>query len=246
MATPTSRQQFKEYILRKLGAPVIQINVSDEQIEDRIDEALNFFADFHYNGSEHIYLKHKITSTEVSQGYIELPDEILGVTRIFDIGSSISMGGGMWNIQYQYVLNNMNELTSGSISNFWMTMQNIEFVQEWLVGKPLIRYNKHVNKLMIDDKDIVVDKWIIVDGHAIINPDDYPRIWNDRWLQNYAATLVKENWGDNLTKFSGMQLMGGVQFSGERILSDAQTRRQQMEEEAINSLQPLGDVGFVG
>lgn len=246
MAVPTSRQQFKEYIMRKLGHPVIQINVADEQVEDRIDEALNFFADFHYNGSEHVYLKHLMTEAEVAQGYVEIPEEMLGVTRIFDIGSSISMGGGMWNVQYQYVLNNMSELTSGSISNFWMAMQNIAFVQEWMVGKPLIRYNRHVNRLMIDDIDAIADHYIVIDGYAVINPDDYSRIWSDRWLQNYATVLVKENWGDNLTKFSGVQLMGGVQFNGERILSDAQTRRAQMEEEAISSLQPLGDVGFTG
>lgn len=245
MAIPNSRQEFKEYIMRKLGHPVIQINVADEQVEDRIDEALAFFSDFHYNGSEHIYVKHLVTEADLTRGYIEMPDNMLGVTRIFPIGNSISMGGGMWNVQYQYVLNNMSELTSGSISNYWMTMQNIAFVQEWLVGNSLIRYNKHSNRLYVDDKDIIADQWIIIEGYVVLDPE-FERVWSDRWFQNYAAVLVKEQWGANLGKFQNVQLMAGVTFNGGEIWDQARTDRKEMEAEAINTLQPLGNVGFIG
>jgi hypothetical protein len=239
MAVPTSRNEFKNFVMRKIGAPVIQINVADEQVDDRIDEAISFWNDYHYNGFEHIYIKHLVTEGEITQGYIEIPDEVLGVTRIFNIGSSISMGGGMWNVQYQYVLNNMSELTNGSISNFWMYMQNIEFVQEWMVGVPIIRYNRHVNRLHIDDKDLTEGMWIVIEAYSTVSQDDFYRMWSDRWLQNYAAVLIQEQWGLNLGKFTGMQLMGGVQFNAAEILANARADRQRMEEEAISGLQPL-------
>ena len=128
-----------------------------------------------------------------------------------------------------------------------MTMSHIEFLQEWLVGVPLIRYNKHVNKLYIDsDKaSLVADRYIIIEAYDIIDPDAYSDVWGDRWLQNYASVLVREQWGLNLTKFTNMQLVGGVQFNGEQILSEARAERQAMEEDAIKSLQPL-TYNFIG
>lgn len=241
MAVPTSRTEFKDFVLRKIGAPVIQINVADEQIEDRIDEALSFWNDYHYNGSEHVYLKHQLTDTDVANGYIELPDEIIGAPRIFDVSSSISMGSGMFNVTYQFVLNNIHDMVGFGLQNYYMSMQHLQFMQEILAGKPLIRYNRHMNKVYIDkDLDMLgVGTWIIIEAYAIIDPDEYYRMWSDRWLQNYASALIREQWGRNLTKFVNMQLVGGVQFNGEQILQDALQERQRLEEEAISGLQPL-------
>ena len=128
-----------------------------------------------------------------------------------------------------------------------MTMSYIEFLQEMLVGKPLIRFNKHVNKLYVDvDQKIwTVGDFIIIEAYDIIDETEYAEVWTDRWLQNYTAALVKENWGANLTKFVGMQLVGGVTFNGEQILQEAREERQRMEEEAVNSLQPL-TYNFIG
>jgi hypothetical protein len=128
-----------------------------------------------------------------------------------------------------------------------MTMQHIEFMQEILVGRVPIRYNKHVNRLYIDaDKDnMVVGNYIVVEAYDVIDASTYTDVWGDRWLQNYATVLVKENWGANLTKFNNMQLVGGVTFNGEQILQEAREERQRMEEEAINSLQPL-TYNFIG
>jgi hypothetical protein len=242
---PSSRQEFKEYILRKLGHPVISINVSDEQIDDRVDEAISFFNDYHYNGASHVYLKHQITQEDLDLGYIEIADEIyqrlLGVTRIFDLGASISSGTGIFNVSYQFVLNNVQDITSYNVSNYYMFMQHLAFIQEVLVGKPMIRYNKHVNKIYLDmnTSKIAVGNWIIIEGYDIIDEQLHSDMWNDRWLQNYATALLKEQWGSNITKFSNMQLVGGVQFNGEQILNDAKEERRALEEQAINSLQPL-------
>jgi hypothetical protein len=241
MAQPTNRKEFKEYILRKIGAPVIQINLSDEQIEDRIDEAISFFRDYHYDGSQLVYLKHQITQEELDRGWITLPERLLGVTKIFDIGASISSGVGMFNVTYQFVLNNIQDITSFNVNNYYMTMQHLQLIQEILVGKPMIRYNRHVNRLYIDIKrDLITPgTFIIIEAYDIVDEDFYEDFWKDRWLQNYAAALVREQWGFVLTKFTNMQLVGGVQFNGEQILNDAKEERRAMEEQAISSLQPM-------
>ncbi len=247
MALPASRSEFKDYILRKIGAPVIEINVSDEQVEDRIDEAISFWRDYHYDGSQMVYLKHELTQEEIDQGYIEIPENMLGVTRIFDLSSSISTGTGFFNVQYQFVLNNIDDITGYNIQHYYMSMSHLQFLQEILVGKQLVRYNRHVNRLYIDGKRTVMTpgSFIIVEGYDIISGETYSDVWQDRFLQNYASALIREQWGLNLTKFTNMQLVGGVQFNGEQILSEAKTDRKEMEENAINSLQPL-TYNFVG
>lgn len=241
MSKPYDRDTFKQYCLRKLGHPVIQINVSDEQLDDRIDEALSFFSDYHYNGSEHVYLKHVITQQDIDNGYVTTPERLLGVTRIFDLSSSISSGSGMFNVTYQFVLNNLQDLTGYSIQNYYMTMQNLRFVQEWLVGWPMIRYNRISNKVYLDmsTSKLTPGNFIIIEAYDILDPVQYTDLWNDRWLQNYATALIKEQWGSNITKFTNMQLVGGVQFNGEQILSDAVMERKTLEADAINGLQPL-------
>jgi hypothetical protein len=247
MAQPTTREEFKDYILRKLGYPVIQINVSDEQVDDRVDEAISFWRDYHYSGSQLVYLKHQLTQTDIDNGYIEIPSTLLGISRIFDLSSSISTGAGFFNVQYQFVLNNLEDITGYNVQHYWQSMQYLEFIQEILVGKPLIRYNRHINRVYIDtNKDLLVPgEYIIIEAYDIIDGSTYSDVWQDRWLQNYAALLVKEAWGNNLTKFSNMQLVGGVQFNGEQILSEAKADRKEMEEQAINSLQPL-TYNFIG
>lgn len=241
MAKPQSREQFKEYCLRKLGHPVIQINVADEQIDDRVDEAVSFWNDYHYNGSEYIYLKHQLTQEDIDREYIEVPERLLGVVRIFDLSSSISSGSGMFNVTYQFVLNNIGDITGYSVQNYYMAMQNLRFIQEVLVGYPMIRYNKHVNKLYLDMAwgKLSVGNYIIIEAYDIIDEQLYADMWNDRWLQNYTTALIKEQWGSNLTKFTNMQLVGGVQFNGEQILNDAREERRALEEQATSSLQPL-------
>lgn len=238
MAKPTTRQEFKEYCLRKLGAPVIQINMSDEQIEDRIDQAISFWNDYFYDGSEQVYLRHQLTQQDIDNGYIEAPDELLGVTRIFELFSSLSTGSGMFNIVYQFVLNNIQDLTGYSIQNYYMTMQNLRFLQEWLVGMPMIRYNRHSNRIHLDmtKSRLTAGGYVIIEGYAAVNGAD---MWSDRWLQNYATVLIKENWASNLTKFTNMQLVGGVMFNAERLADEAREERIRLETDAIENLQPM-------
>lgn len=241
MAEPSSRSDFKEYILRKLGSPVIEINVSDEQIEDRIDEALSFYADYHYDGTEHVYLKHVLTAEDIRNKYITLPPKLQGVVGVVDLKSNIASGSSLFNVRYQYILNNIQDLQNYDISNYYISMQHLELIEEVLTGKEFIRYNKNINKLHIDVNSgylsegsvIVIEAYDTVDGS--VNAD----LWKDRWLQNYAAILVKQQWGSNLTKFTNLQLMAGIQFNGEQILSEATAEREKVEEEAKQSLQSI-------
>jgi hypothetical protein len=241
MAQPYDRETFKEYCLRKLGHPVIEINCSDEQVEDRIDEAISFFRDYHYDGSQLVYLKHQLSQEELDQGWVPVPSRLLGVTRIFDLGSSISTGAGIFNVSYQFVLHNLEDITKYDVTNYYMAMQHLEFIQEILVGKPLIRYNRHVDKLFIDIRknSLAPGSFVIIEAYDIIDENVYSDFWRDRWLQNYATVLIKEQWGSNITKFEGVQLIGGVTFNGQQILTDAREERRTMEDQAINSLQPL-------
>jgi len=247
MSIPNSRELFKDYILRKIGAPVIEVNVSDEQVEDRIDEAVSFWRDYHYNGSQLVYLKHQITEDDKNNGYISLPDGLLGISGIFPLTTNLSTGSGIFNVQYQFVLNNIQDITGYNVQNYYMAMSHLQFLQEILVGKPMIRYNKHVNRLYIDvEKEFLTPgEYIIIEAYDVIDPSTYSDVWGDRWLQNYATVLVREQWGLNLTKFTNMQLVGGVSFNGEQILSEAREERRNMEEEAIRAYQPL-TYNFIG
>ena len=236
MAVPTSRSEFKEYCLRKLGKPVIEINVDDDQTEDRIDEALRFYWDYHFDGSEKLYYKHQISQVDIDNKYITLPENIIGAVRLFPVGQSINTMN-MFNIRYQIALNDLYTLTTQSMVPYVMAMQHIQFLEEILVGKQPIRYNRHMNRLYVDMDwtKAVIDEYLVVEAYQIVDPDVYQDVWGDRWLALYATALIKYQWGSNLTKFTGMVLPGGVQFNGEKIQDDAKAEIEGLEQEMQNS-----------
>lgn len=247
MATPTTRKEFSEYCLRKLGKPVIEINVSDDQVEDRIDEALKYYNDYHFDGSKKVYYKHLVTDDDKANRYVEVPNSIIGITRIFNIGDPSMNTSDIFNIRYQIALNDMYSLTSVSMVPYYLAMEHLALIQELLVGQQPVRYNRHENRVYVDmnwDK-AQVGHYLMFEGYEILDADTYSDIWSDRWLQNYTATLIQEQWGKNITKFLNYSFPGGQQFNGARILDDAQKERLKLEEEMIytNSL-PVSD--FVG
>jgi hypothetical protein len=236
MAVPTSRSEFKSYCLRKLGAPVIEINVEDDQVEDRIDEALKYYWDYHFDGTERIYYKHQVTSNNISDGYIVLPENIIGAVRIFDVSGSM-VTNNIFDIRYQIALNDMYTLTSVSMIPYYMAFQHIQLLEQLLVGQQPIRYNRHNDRLYVDmnwDK-VNVGGYIIVEAYQVLDPEVYTDAWSDRWLTRYATALIKKQWGTNLTKFTGMQLPGGVQFNGDKIYNDAVAEIEQMEKDMSTS-----------
>lgn len=237
MARPTTREQFKQYCLRNLGSPVIDINVDDEQLEDRIDEALQYYRDYHYDGTEHVYLKHQITSSDKTNKYISIPENIQGIVRVFDIGDSIN-SSNLFNIRYQIHLNDLFDFSSASYVPYVNAMRHVEMLEEIFVGKKPIRFNRHTDRLYIDmdwETDVLVDEYIIIDCYRTVDPNTYTDVWGDRWLLRYTTALFKRQWGENLSKFQGIQLPGGIQFDGVRILGEAREEINKLEDEMITS-----------
>jgi hypothetical protein len=237
MATPTTKATFKEYCLRKLGKPVIEINVDDDQVDDRVDEALRYWYDYHFDGSERVYYKHAVTETDVANKYITLPENIIGAVSIFSMGDPSIRSDDLFNIRYQIALNDLYTLTNVSLVPYYMVMEHLALMNELLVGKQPIRYSRHKDRLHIDmDWNTVrIGEFLLVEAYEVVDPETYTDAYNDRWLQNYATTLIKEQWGSNLTKFTGMTLPGGVQFNGEKIYDDAVAERRKLEDEMISS-----------
>jgi len=245
MAVPATRNEFKEYCLRKLGKPVIEINVDDDQLEDRIDQALKYYADYHFDGSQTEYYKHLITETDKTNKFVTVPNDIMGVIRIFPIGDPASRSNDLFNIRYQIALNELYNLTSVSMTPYFIARTHLSLIQEILVGKQPIRYNRHTDRIYVDMdwQRMLAGEYLLFEVYRTLDPDTYPDVWSDRWLQEYSTALIKQQWGMNLTKFTGMQLPGGVSFNGERILSDAQGQISQLESEMITSYSlPVSDM----
>lgn len=238
MAVPASRSDFKLYCLRKLGYPVIEINVDDDQVEDRIDEALNYFWDYHFDGNEKTYYKHQVTQTDKDNKYITLPDNIIGAVSIFSVGDPSVRADDLFNIRYQIALNDLYTLTSVSLVPYYMTMQHLAVIQELLVGRQPIRYNRLRNRLHIDMdwNTLNVGEFLLVEAYQVVDPTEFTDTWGERWLQNYATALIKRQWGNNLKKFTGMQLPGGVQFNGQQIYDEADAEIKEMERDMVTNL----------
>jgi hypothetical protein len=236
MASPNTRATFKENCLRRLGKPVIEINVDDDQVEDRIDEAIKYFWDYHFDGSDKVYYRHMVTEENKTNRYIQLPDNIIGAVNIFEIGQALNTNN-LFNIRYQIALNDLYTLTSVSMVPYYMAMQHVQFLESMLVGKQPLRYNRHNNKLYIDmDWNIInAGDYVIVEAYEVLDPDVYTKAWNDRWLLRYASCLIKQQWGNNLKKFDGMKMPGGLTFNGQRIYEEATQERLDLEKEMIHS-----------
>lgn len=236
MATPTSRATFKEYCLRSLGKPVIEINVDDDQVDDRVDEALKYYWDYHFDGSEKLYYKYQVTDQTKADRYITMPENVIGVINLFPVGQALNTNN-LFNIRYQIALNDLYTLTSVSMVPYYMAMQHVQFLEQMLVGQQPIRYNRHMNKLYVDmDWNIISSgDYIVAEAYQIVDPDVYTDAWSDRWLLRYATCLIKLQWGNNLKKFQGMQLPGGIQFNGQKIYEEALQERMDLEKEMITS-----------
>jgi hypothetical protein len=229
----TTRSKFKEYCLRRLGFPVIEINVDDDQVEDRIDDALQYWQDYHFDGLQKIYFIKRIDQTDTDNRYLDLSQardsannlsEITGVTRIFpmyDSQATITM----FDLRYQLRLNELYDFTSASYINYTMTMQHLRMLEQLFTGEVPIRYQRHMQKLFIDwawgSSQVPIGQVVIIECYGVINPDAYGRVWNDRWLKEYATALIKRSWGNNLKKFAGVQLPGGVILNGDKIYNEA-------------------------
>ncbi len=232
MSVPASREQLKDWCLRQLGHPVIEINVDDDQVEDRVDEAFQYFRDFHYDGVERWYLRHQMTETDKQNKYIPVTDNIIGVTRIFPVGST-NASVNMFDLRYQLRLHELYDFTSTSYVNYVLTQQHIRTLDLLFSGETPVRFNRHSNKLYIDwdwNYDIQVGEWIIIEGTIVLDPDEYNDVYNDRMLKKLATAYIKKQWGNNMKKFAGMQLPGGITMNGQQIYEEAVAEIKELED----------------
>lgn len=237
MAKPTSRQTLIDYCLRALGHPVIEINVDDDQLEDRIDAALQFYQEYHSDAVVRNLRKHLITTDDVTNGYITIPNNagILSINNIIPVSSLGSMSN-QFSIAYQLKLNSLYDLSAGSgLVNYEMTKQYMSLIDRNISGVyEQIEFSRHKNRLIFHtpvlDK-LVAGQYLLMDGYEVIDPDTYTDVYNDRFLKKYATALIKKQWGQNLSKFEGMQLPGGVTINGRAILEDAVAEIDKIEEQ---------------
>ena len=247
MATITSRSDLKDYCLRSLGAPVIEINVDNDQVEDRIDDAFQFYREYHFDAVEKVYLKHQITANNISDQYIEISDAVVGVERVFPFMNK-STGTNIFDIKYQILINDLYTLMSTDLIYYTAVRQELELINQLLVGQKPIRFNRHMNRLHIDmdwAADVVPGTYIIVECWRILDPDVFTNVYNDMFLKRYATAQIKKQWGNNLKKFAGVQLPGGVTLNGEIIYQEAIEEIRQIETEIQSRFELPVDM-FVG
>ena len=304
MATPSTRAEFKTYCLRKLGFPVIEINVDDDQVDDRIDDALNYFSDYHFDGTEKMYMKHQLTAADINRRWIYCPDAVTFVTGVFPFDNS-NASINMFDLRYQLRLHDLYDFTSVSYVSYEITMQHLRTLEMLFSGTPQFRFNRKQNKVFIDmdwTRDVRPGDYVIIECYRSLNPstvtltgtvsytsgsnvvtgygttydqqfleNDFitfngvdsfqvdkidsptllrirgpmvntaanvsatisgnPDVWGDRFLKKYATALIKMQWGNNLKKFSGVQLPGGVTLNGKEIYDEAIEEINHLEEE---------------
>jgi hypothetical protein len=265
MAKPSSRQELIDYCLRKLGYPVLEINLADEQIDDLVDDALQYFHERHFDGVERMYLKYKITENDLNRGkakntngvgivtttatsdisgigqttfnfyensnFIQVPDTVIGIEKVFKFDTS-SISAGMWSIKYQLFLNDLYYFNSVELLQYAMVKTYLEDIDFLLSTDKQIRFNKRQNRLYLDiDWDAKSkDTFIVIDCYRILNPNDFTKVYNDSFLKKYLTALMKRQWGQNLIKFRGVKLPGGIELNGRELYEDAERELESIKQ----------------
>jgi hypothetical protein len=271
MAQPSSRAELKEYCLKQLGKPVLEINVDDDQIDNLMDDAIQYFHERHFDGIERVFLKHQLqpgekdilrsgketttasssvgistVSWEEATNFLKLPDTIIGVNSVFKVDSS-TISSGLFNIKYQIFLNDLYYYGALDLLNYAMVKTHLEDISRILTPDVQLRFNKKQHRLYldIDWKQVDADTWIILDCYRIVNPVDFPKIYNDFWLKRYLTALIKRQWGQNMIKFNGVQLPGGISLNGRQLYEDAVRELEEIEQKLKSEYEmpPLDMIG---
>ena len=254
----TTREALKQYCLRALGKPVIEINVEDDQVEDRIDEALQYFAQYHYDGDERMYLKYEVQSADITRArenetlstvtdtadstvtavfkegknYIPMPSSVVSVIQVFPFTDKAALN--LFDVRYQLRLNDLYDFSSTSIIHYDMTLRHLDLLDHILVGERPLRFNQHKNRLYIDmdwQNDVDAGDFIVIECYRKLDGSTFTDVFDDIFLKKYLIQLVKRQWGANLSKFQGVAMLGGVQMNGEQIYTQAIEEIQRLEEQ---------------
>ena len=280
MAQPATRQQLIDYCLRRLGAPVLEINIDDDQIDDLVDDALQYFSERHYDGVERMYLKYKITQGDIDRGrakntdgvgivtttatsvdtgagsftssfyetsnFIQVPDSVVCIEKIFKLDTS-SISGGMFSLKYQLFLNDMYYFNSVDLLQYAMVKRYLEDIDFLLTSDKQIRFNKRQDRLYLDIDwgAQSVDSFIVIDCYRALDPSSFTQVFNDSFLKRYLTALIKRQWGQNLIKFRGVKLPGGIELNGRELYTDAQTEIDEIQKRMAMDYE-LPPYDFVG
>ena len=279
MASPSSRSELADYCRRQLGAPVLEINVADEQVDDIIDDAVQYFQERHFDGVSQAYLKYKITQDDIDRGrasmetnkkqtgittttatadiagtdvtftyyensnFLQIPPSVIGVTKIYHFDGTNTMTNNMFSVKYQMFLNDIYYWGATELLTYAMTKTYLEDINFLLTTEKQIRFNKRMDRLYLDIDwgSVSKDDYLVIDCFSQLNPDDYGRVWNDSFLKKYTTALLKRQWGQNLLKFQGVKLPGGVELNGRQIYDDAEKDLEIIREQMSNTyeLPPL-------
>lgn len=229
MALPTSKAEFIEYCLRRLGKPVINIEIASQQLDDRVDDCLQLWKEFHYDASRRQYLKHQITQEEIDQGYIEMPRAIKNVVRVSAIDWGVSTG--IFSMRYQLSLNDLWDLSSTTLGHYVIANQYVETIEDVLVPESNITF-QHVTGQLRFSADMMsrffVNQWVIIECWVEVDPETYPNIWNDRIMLDVGTAMIKKQWGSNIKKYESIQLPGGSTIKGQQIFDEAEAELAQL------------------
>ena len=281
MAKPTTKQELIDYCKRQLGAPVLEINVADDQIDDLVDDAIQVFNERHYDGVERMYLKHKITADDIARGrakntdgvgivntsaestpvsgigtitsewyetsnFLQVPDSVVGVEKIFKFDTS-TISGGMFSIKYQLFLNDLYQFNSVDLLQYSMTKSYLESIDFLLTTDKQIRFNKRQDRLYLDIDWGAEEagSWLILDCYRALDPATFTQVYNDIFVKRYLTALIKRQWGQNLIKFRGVKLPGGIELNGREIFEDGQREIDYLRERMMIEYEvpPLDMVG---
>ena len=248
MASVTSRQGLIDYCLRRLGQPVIEINVDEDQLDERVDDALEFFQEYHFDGVEKVFTKHTITQNDIDNEYISTDNSIISVVRVLPIPSFDSFQGGFFNEEYQMRLNDLNNFSGSSLLQWSMTLRNFSLIEELFSICPIMMFNRKQDRVYLEtdwNERFKVDDVLVIEAYKILDPSTFPQVWNDMFLKKYSTALIKRQWGENLKKYQGVVLPGGITLDGKTIYDEAIEEIRQIEEEVSLKYELPAD-GYVG
>lgn len=233
---PQSRSDFSAFCLRRLGAPMLKINVSEEQVDDCIDQALYYYSEYHMDGTTKQYYSYQLTQNDINTKSITMPAGFTGVLKIFPIGQALN-SNSLFNMKYQFIVNDLYSLTQASMIPYYMTMSRIAMLEEMLVGNVPIRYNRHENVLHLDMDTTFLQPgmYVVVESYQKLDPVANPDMWSDLYLQKYTTALIKRQWGENMKKFTMPLPGGGSSLNGQKIWEEAEAEILRLEDQMLKT-----------